>query len=360
MELQLQALERHRDNLLSLPNVNGVGIGFKQRAGLETDELSVVVFVTRKLPERQLKVSSLVPQSLEGSRTDVVEVGVLTFQEWDPASWPRHPAARTELSRLDRLRPAPAGVSVGHYAVTAGTLGAVVADNQSGEWLILSNNHILANQTDGRDGRSRIGDAILQPGKKDGGTLPKDVIATLRRFIPVWLEGDSPGTTGTPRRRQPVTLFEWLLWRFWERMGWNPGQPDAPVQKEIRNLVDCAVAAPVSSGTVSPEIVGIGKVQGVAEAVPGMKVKKSGRTSGVTYGTVRAIHSSVKIQVGSRRKAVFHDQIMCTAMSQGGDSGSLVLDQNNRAVGLLFAGSRQATVCNRIRNVLEQLNVRLI
>jgi len=48
-----------------------------------------------------------------------------------------------------------------------------------------------------------------------------------------------------------------------------------------------------------------------------------------------------------------------TNMSQGGDSGSLVLDMKARAVGLLFAGSEQVTILNPISEVLKILNIEL-
>jgi hypothetical protein len=46
-------------------------------------------------------------------------------------------------------------------------------------------------------------------------------------------------------------------------------------------------------------------------------------------------------------------------MSQGGDSGSAVLDDQNRLVGLLFAGSSNSTIINRIQNVFTALGVSL-
>ena len=53
-------------------------------------------------------------------------------------------------------RPVPIGVSIGHPAVTAGTLGARV---KSGSTVyILNNNHVIANEND-----ASIGDAVLQP-----------------------------------------------------------------------------------------------------------------------------------------------------------------------------------------------------
>jgi len=44
-------------------------------------------------------------------------------------------------------------------------------------------------------------------------------------------------------------------------------------------------------------------------------------------------------------------------MASGGDSGSLVLIDDNVAVGLLFAGSNRIAVCNQIENVRSLLGV---
>src|SRR5439155_126396 len=74
-----------------------------------------------------------------------------------------------------RQRPAPSGFSVGHPAITAGTIGARVRD-ALGRVYILSNNHVLANSNG-----ATIGDAEYQPGPFDGGTAA-DQIATLTDF----------------------------------------------------------------------------------------------------------------------------------------------------------------------------------
>jgi hypothetical protein len=48
-------------------------------------------------------------------------------------------------------------------------------------------------------------------------------------------------------------------------------------------------------------------------------------------------------------------------MSRGGDSGSLVVAGDSQlAVGLLFAGSDQATIFNPIQEVIKALNVRFL
>ena len=56
----------------------------------------------------------------------------------------------------------------------------------------------------------------------------------------------------------------------------------------------------------------------------------------------------------------FVDQLMTTGMSQGGDSGSVVLDMDRYVVGLLFAGSDVATMINPIQAVLSALNVQMV
>src|SRR5206468_1580154 len=60
-----------------------------------------------------------------------------------------------------RQRPAPLGFSVGHPAITAGSIGARVVDGSRTVY-VLSNNHVLANSND-----ASIGDATLQPGPYD-------------------------------------------------------------------------------------------------------------------------------------------------------------------------------------------------
>jgi len=74
-------------------------------------------------------------------------------------------------------------------------------------------------------------------------------------------------------------------------------------------------------------------------------------------GRVRDVSATVKIPYEGGI-AVFVNQILVSAMSGGGDSGSLVTDQHNRAVGLLFAGSQAVTIVNPILAVLEAPDVR--
>ena len=97
----------------------------------------------------------------------------------------------------------------------------------------------------------------------------------------------------------------------------------------------------------------------MAEAVLGMEVKKMGRSTGLTTGKITQIEAAVNVGF-STQSAYFIDQIITTDMSQGGDSGSVLITKDtNKLVGLLFAGSDVMTIYNRIQNVVSELNFTL-
>lgn len=60
---------RHEAELLTLPNVTGVGIG--ERAGKPV----IKVFVTERVPESALAPEHRVPEHLDGFEVDVEEIG---------------------------------------------------------------------------------------------------------------------------------------------------------------------------------------------------------------------------------------------------------------------------------------------
>jgi len=289
--------------LLSKRNVVGVGLGYKISRGDNTGELSLVISVTHKVAPLALAAEDLVPRALDGVKTDVVETGVLrAFQ----------------LGPRDRWRPVvPPGVSIGHYRITAGTLGCLV--RRGGEVFILSNNHVLCDCNRGQEG-----DAILQPGPTDGGTTD-DRIATLADCVPLDF-GTAP---------PECSIAEWGV-----------------------NRVDAALARPLSPDLVSNEVLYIGILAGVGTATLGTEVQKTGRTSGHTQGTITQIDATLRVNYNGPT-ALFTGQLVAGPMSQPGDSGSAVLDMDGRVVGLLFAGSEVTTILNPIDEVLSALDVEL-
>lgn len=123
--------------------------------------------------------------------------------------------------------------------------------------------------------------------------------------------------------------------------------------------MDAAIAKLTSADVVGKRILEIGDPGGVAEGTLGLQVRKSGRTTGLTSGEITQVDATVQVGYGSGRVATFADQLMAGPMNSGGDSGSVVLDEGNRVVGLLFAGSSSTTILNRIQNVMAALNVDL-
>ncbi|MBF4510600.1 MAG: hypothetical protein ISP10_09020, partial [Aeromicrobium sp.] len=157
-----------REVLHARANVVATGIGYRWTGGEMTEDIAIVCSVTQKLPLSALGARDVVPREIDGVPTDVVATGPI----------------RALGIHVERMRPAPGGVSVGHHRITAGTLGCVV--RRGDERLILSNNHVLADSND-----AGLGDAILQPGPIDGGSDPADRIATLDRFVPIVMAGES-------------------------------------------------------------------------------------------------------------------------------------------------------------------------
>ena len=292
-------------------NVVGIGVGRKIKRGRSTRTHCVRIYVERKIPRHLIHPDHLIPEDFGGVVTDVIEAG--RFR----AYLPRPPAGQK------RLRPARPGCSIGFQfpeaqagELMAGTLGAVVTGN--GVSYILSNNHVLANEN-----ALPPGTPIFQPGLLDSGNAATDQIATLARFVPL--------ETGKPNR------------------------------------VDCALATILDARTVRPAILPrIGRLKSAEpiDAVEGMEVEKTGRATGYTVGAVFDVSATVPIEFELGR-LMFEDQILIRsdagAFSDGGDSGSLIVDRaSGQATGLLIGGSPQFAIANHIGDVLHALNVKLV
>ncbi len=302
IDIQLAKIQEvkgeHEEKLFSLSNVQGVGIGYKEVGSKESTELCIKVYVEKKQPKKNLSSEDMVAATMGGIKTDVQEVGRIEA-----------------LAFTSKVRPTKPGFSIGHFQITAGTFGCLVRDVcPPCRVHILSNNHVLANSNS-----AAIGHPILQPGRVDGGLFPRDLIGRLSRFIPIRFN--------------------------------NPSR---------YNLVDAALARPTNQRDVMSSVVALGIPRGSVEATLGLNVVKSGRTTETTTGRVTGIDVTVAVNYGVG-VGYFRNQILTTNMSQGGDSGSLLMSRADRkATGLLFAGSSQVTIHNNIANVLMALGVELI
>jgi hypothetical protein len=212
-----------------------------------------------------------------------------------------------QLPDVRKYRPVIGGVSVAASRFTAsgfvpvGTLGAIVTDQSDPDVVYgLSNHHVLC-----RDLGRQQGDEIVQPEPTPFGGLSGDRIGTLHD------------------------------WSFPEFS--TDGFVDAAICRlEVASL---------------PEIAELGPVFGTVDAKPTMLVTKRGRTTGQTFGWISGIGGSYALDfpqlppVGTPPSTMrtLKDQIQVhidfpqsIVFGDSGDSGSVVLADGNRVVGLYW------------------------
>lgn len=275
--LEAQLLkEKCCDNLISQQGVTGVGVGHKWSDGVPVDyQPAIIVFVEKKYTKsgvtRKFSAGDIIPETIDGIPTDVIEVGKIVKQD--------------ASNFRNRVRPVKPGYSCGHGSITAGTIGGFFLDSDN-DPVILSNNHVIANENKGR-----IGDIIYQPG-------PSDAIGTNLNFRG-WDD--------------PVSNLPYMatLKRFTEL-------------KKNGNIHDSAVAKIhpkyISGGMIDPLYPTINKsCAGFGTASIAQQVQKCGRTTGYTTGRVIATKASFTVgyDFGQAR---FNDCVVLSAMSKGGDS----------------------------------------
>jgi len=227
------------------------------------------------------------------------------------------------LHKVKQVPPVIMGTSggsaldIGTAYCCGGTLGSVV--RYDGVLSILSNNHILA-----RSGLAVVGEADIQPG-----LLDLACSATNANIV-----GTFPGN------KVPL----------------GTANVDAAISTANAN-VD-------STGTIMDIGIPCSEIQ---TPVVGLNVIKSGRTTGLTYGRVQAVNTSVSIKyqmgckTGTKFTVSYTNQVTIVAVapstlfSTGGDSGSLIVsnDGTPNPTSLLFAGSTSTTIGNPIASVVS-------
>jgi endonuclease G len=299
-----------REEWLERPGVVAVDLGYKWVAGQMTPELSIRVHVVSKKRRSFIPKHEIFPEELGGIKVDVIEANYI------PQAYYKSKLESAVDGRDDRYQVVPLGVSIGSRFSTAGTLGAKVIDLKSGDEMILSNWHVMA----GRPG-ARAGTPIWQPGWIDGGTNEDNTIAQLTR----WVLGPHDAAVATITGARKVTTKT----------------------LEGRSIVD------------------------VTEPRLGMRVWKSGRSTGYTEGLIDGIKMRVSLPYGDlgvkKLESVFHIVPRPGAgdveISRGGDSGAVWVDQaSGKAVGLHFAGESanlpEHALAGEIILITEALNVR--
>ena len=141
---------------------------------------------------------------------------------------------------------------------------------------------------------------------------------------------------------------------------------------------DAAIARITAADLVSPEIDGIGLPVGLATGLwEGMQLKLRGAVSGAISASIHSTGNELELEYENRidnEVLMLHFQgqilygtapgIACRSVTAAGDSGALVVNLNNRAVGLHIAGTPgnypvSASVCTPIQLVLDVFQVDL-
>jgi hypothetical protein len=365
-----ETLRKNVDQLLSRDGVYAVGLGEKISGGKRTGKRAIICSIKKK--KSRMPHADRIPTDIDGIPTDIVEIGSR------PVAFPAY---------QDKQRPVVPGCSVGHEEITAGTIGGVV--DVAGEAMLLSNNHVFADEN-----KANLGDGIVQPGPYDGGG---DRIGTLYTYVPISFVGQTvptpdPGVDGDPEPPTPdpeppveddsnckvANIFATALNKVSEIFGREtrlkpvrprPPNPTLPPMSQevttqtIRNRVDGALMRIDSDVSYALNyldyydgVKGINELAGV-----GTSVHKLGRTTGHTTGTITQTNVTVDVGYGSG-VARFENQTaiesgVAEPFSAGGDSGSIIVDDNDNAVALLFAGNDVVTFANDIDDVVDELNI---
>ncbi|MGD9404820.1 MAG: hypothetical protein PVH95_06680 [Anaerolineae bacterium] len=296
------------------PNVMYVDFGWRERGGVlrDTEPPCIRVHVIKKLAEPALQVAmsrgvtgGWIEDTIAGFPVDVPEESFRLQQPGWGGRW-----RQQADPRKGRSDPMQGGISVSDgYRYIAGTLGGLVKDRESGKPMLLSNFHVLAGSW-----YARAGWPICQPGRGDGGG-PADLVARLSRHA-------------------------------------------------MASDLDAAVAELTGSRKLVNNQLELAPVTGMGWAQVGMKVIKSGRTSGVTRGRVTGVEGTVKLRYSGVKRLIRNvikiEPRRGPDVSSPGDSGSFWLDEETmKAVGLHFASGERSMdgLAIDMAPVLEALDV---
>lgn len=313
-------IDNHYNYLLNLQNVTGLGYGYKYVNHKNTLEPCIAVFVNNKMNIKNLSKSNIIPKRYMGINTDVVEIKDELFEDDDSSLLNKDLTSK-------KIRPLEGGCSVG-FIDSPGDFGTICCivkklKKLKYNYYILSNNHVLAD-----NGKKPKGTPYTQPMVEENDiNANENIIARLETFIPIeYIKGGS----------------------------------DA----KFENFVDCAIAKITEKSLISNKIVGIGKIKGTKKVKLGMKVKKVGSTTGLTYGEV--VYKDFRHRVtNSIGEYVIKKQIITDIVTKPGDSGSPILTkEGNYIVGMHSSrisinNDKTYSKSNDINIVLKELKVKL-
>jgi len=319
---QLQEVyDAAKAQLMQIPGVVGVGIGIKETGGELTGEIVFRVYVMEKKDLSELPPEHVIPDEIMGFKTDVLKV----YQ----------PKLRAFVEREDdtNFRPLQGGIRIGAEDVSGhGTLGWFgTLNSDSSTTVLLTNKHVIYSKAQ----------ETTTAKKKVGQSSYSSVCCCECGVIGETIVG-------------------------------------------IKNSdVDCAIAridpkiavTLILNNDKTHERIG---VVGTASAVVGETVRKIGMRSAFTTGIVidiGAVTTTPPTDPAGTPVTVIPNQILIRpvdtetyeiengkkAFSNYGDSGSVIVNEDDEIIGLLYSGdedhySVDITFANHITNVLNALS----
>jgi hypothetical protein len=297
-------LPQAKEQLMRYPGVRDVAVGVKEKSDRTTEVIGFRVYVDKKRAPDEMPDDAIIPKEVLGVPTDVIEEPVIQNEVDD-----------------DKYRPLAGGIQIGNDSSSAlGTLGCIAQLDSDHSIVVLSNQHVMLY------GGASNGEKIGQPEIACCCCCKMNVIGEV-------------------------------------------------VNAVNNTSVDCAIARVTGQPGFTNEILDIGPIFGSAAIVPATgstvgpseRVRKRGRTTGVTTGTV--VTPLYTTPAGSDAPSRTNQLEIkpdpgFTRFSDHGDSGSVIVDENNVVVALLWGGDHSKPNGNsygtRITDVVAALHITII
>ena len=293
-------LPRAKEQLLRYPGVRDVAVGVKEVGDRATEVIAFRVYVGEKVQPDALPPHALVPKQVLGVPTDVVVEPIVENEDDD-----------------DKYRPLAGGMQIGNDTSSGtGTLGCIAQLNSDRSVVILSNEHVML-----ADGAA-IGEKIGQPEICCCCCCKTNIVAE--------------------------------------------------VLNAVNNAsVDCAIARIIGQPGFTNEVLEIGTLFGSATlngggstVGPNERVMKRGARTGLTTGTVVTPLYTTPAPHSRGNQLEIKPDPGFTRFSDHGDSGSVIVNENNVVVGLLWGGDHSKangnTYATRITDVVAALGITII
>jgi len=334
--------EEAREAFMNIPNVIGVGFGYKEKDNKRTDELSIIVYVSEKKPLAELNPDERIPSEFRSVKTDVVVTFIDTPLECEDKNY---------------YDPLVCGITISQELTNTGTLGCfatINGDTSRDNFVMLSNQHVL-------DGLKN--DKIYQP------------LYTAGSF-----DETKTRTDGEIGKINNIGIRTNFAFRY----------PEDASDVAEGYYIDCATArvnTSISSccGTncgvkFKVEIKGAIPIAGVKRLIPSdidgpnpYIVRKIGRRTGLTRGKVIVVNAAHGPQNDRKYNTILIEPLdnNCEGLrkfADHGDSGSVIINEQNEIIGLLYATPNVPAesqffglgLASHIHPVIKYLNITIL